>query len=221
MTATLLPYGEHALLVELDGLDEVLALDAALKAARETGGAPYDELVDVVPAARTVLLVLRPGAGTDSVAKEVTRLQEGLTGTGDDAGPGRDTTEVEIGVHYDGPDLDEVASLTGLSVEEVVAAHTGTPWQAAFAGFAPGFVYLAGGDPRLRVPRRDEPRTAVPAGAVGLAGEFSAVYPQSSPGGWQLLGHTDELMWSVDRERPALVQPGTLVRFFDVGAETR
>jgi allophanate hydrolase subunit 1 len=73
-------------------------------------------------------------------------------------------------VHYDGPDLDEVAELTGLSVEEVVAAHTGHDWRVAFGGFAPGFAYLIGGDPRLEVPRRSEPRTSVPGGSVALAG---------------------------------------------------
>ena len=93
--------------------------------------------------------------------------------------PSRRTTTdtVEIEVHYDGPDLADVAHRTGLSVAEVISAHTGTPWQAAFGGFAPGFSYLVGGDPRLRVPRRAEPRTSVPAGAVALAGEFSAIYP--------------------------------------------
>ena len=116
--------------------------------------------------------------------------------------------EVEIPVRYDGPDLDDVAGLTGLSRAEVVAAHTGTPWRVAFGGFAPGFAYLVGGDPRLRVPRRDRPRPRCPPGAVGLAGEFSGVYPRSSPGGWQLIGTTDAVLWDVDRDPPALLAPG-------------
>ena len=111
-------------------------------------------------------------------------------------------------VRYDGPDLDEVARLTGLTHAEVVAAHTGTPWRVAFGGFAPGFAYLVGGDPRLHVPRRDRPRPSVPAGSVGLAGEFSGVYPRSSPGGWQLLGTTDAVLWDADRDPPALLAPG-------------
>jgi KipI family sensor histidine kinase inhibitor len=123
---------------------------------------------------------------------------------------------VEIPVVYDGPDLDEVARLTGLAEDEVVAAHTGTPWRIAFGGFAPGFAYLVDGDPRLHVPRRAEPRTSVPAGAVGLAGEFSGVYPRPSPGGWQLLGRTDAPLWDVDRDPPALLQPGGWVRFVAV-----
>jgi KipI family sensor histidine kinase inhibitor len=83
----------------------------------------------------------------------------------------------------------------------------------AFGGFAPGFAYLVGGDPRLQVPRRDEPRTKVPAGAVGLAGEFSGVYPRQSPGGWQLIGRTDVAMWDLDRDPPALLTAGATVRF--------
>ncbi len=122
---------------------------------------------------------------------------------------------MEVRVRYDGPDLDEVARLTGLTVAEVVAAHTGTPWRVAFGGFAPGFAYLVGGDPRLRVPRRATPRPSVPAGSVGLAGEFSGVYPRSSPGGWQLLGTSEAPLWDERRDPPALLGPGALVRFVD------
>ena len=116
---------------------------------------------------------------------------------------------------YDGPDLADVASHTGLSEDEIVAAHTGAPWTVAFGGFAPGFAYLVGGDERLAVPRRESPRTSVPAGSVGLAGEFSGVYPRSSPGGWQLIGHTDAVMFDVDRDPPALLAPGAQVRFVE------
>jgi KipI family sensor histidine kinase inhibitor len=121
---------------------------------------------------------------------------------------------VVIDVVYDGPDLEEVGRLTGLGTAGVVEAHTGTPWRVAFGGFAPGFAYLAGGDPRLDVARRAEPRTSVPAGSVGLAGEFSGVYPRASPGGWQLIGRTDAVLW--DLERGALLQPGSSVRFREV-----
>ncbi|WP_377323398.1 allophanate hydrolase subunit 1 [Pimelobacter simplex] len=123
-----------------------------------------------------------------------------------------------MAVVYDGPDLAEVAGQTGLSEAEVVAAHTATPWRVAFGGFAPGFAYLVGGDPRLRVPRRAEPRTTVPAGSVGLAGEFSGVYPRASPGGWQLIGRTDVVLWDLDREPPALLAAGATVRFVAVPA---
>ncbi len=122
-----------------------------------------------------------------------------------------------MAVVYDGPDLEEVARLTRMTPAEVVAAHTGTAWRVAFGGFAPGFAYLVGGDPRLDVPRRDSSRPKVPAGAVGLAGGYSGVYPRSSPGGWQLLGTTDAVLWDVDRDPPALLAPGSTVRFVAVG----
>jgi KipI family sensor histidine kinase inhibitor len=130
--------------------------------------------------------------------------------------------DFEIDVVYDGPDLDEVARLAGMTPDQVVAAHTGTPWRVGFGGFAPGFAYLVGGmgaAERLNVPRQSEPRTRVPAGSVGLAGEFSAVYPRESPGGWQLIGRmaTDAAeLWDVDRDPPALLRPGMWVQFREV-----
>lgn len=195
-----LPCGDVGLLVEVDDLRAVLALDRAVRGAR------WPEVVDVVPAARTVLLHVAPG--TDLAALErVIRAVE-LTDVGRADGP-----VVEVDVVYDGPDLDEVAELTGLTVAQVVTAHTGRPWRVAFGGFAPGFAYLVDGDPRLEVPRRAEPRTRVPAGAVGLAGAFSGIYPRVSPGGWQLLGRTAVVLWDVDRDPPALLRPGASVQF--------
>ena len=119
-------------------------------------------------------------------------------------------------VRYDGPDLAGVAAHTGLTTDEVVAAHTGTRWRVGFVGFAPGFAYLVGGDRRLEVPRRPSPRTVVPPGSVGLASTFSAVYPRESPGGWQLIGRTDAVLWDADRDPPALLQPGSWVQFVAV-----
>jgi KipI family sensor histidine kinase inhibitor len=196
---TVLPCGDAGVLVEVSGTDEVLALAAALRANTPHG------VLDVVPAARTVLLTVEPGTDLAAVRRAVLELDV-EPGAADAVG---DT--VEIPVVYDGPDLDEVAELTGLGVDGVVAAHTDTPWRVAFGGFAPGFAYLVDGDPRLAVARRAEPRTTVPAGSVGLAGEFSGVYPRPSPGGWQLIGRTGLTLWSM--ESGALLQPGGLVRF--------
>jgi KipI family sensor histidine kinase inhibitor len=192
----------------------VLALDSAVRSAVEAGDPAFADVVDVVPAARTVLLVVREGTDVMPVRTALATLS--ATDTSAAASREGRPHVVEIPVRYDGPDLDEVCELTGLTLREVVVAHTQSPWLVAFSGFAPGFAYLAGGDSRLRVPRRNEPRTSVPAGSVGLAGEFSAVYPRSSPGGWQLLGHTDAVLWDIDRDPPALLQPGSVVRFVDV-----
>lgn len=209
MRTRILPAGDAALLVEVDGVQDVLALTAAL---RDNDSAVLDPVVDLVPAATTLLVSTTPGCDLGGLGAVIGRLAENLDPGADLAS---DSAEVRIPVRYDGADLDEVAQLTGLSPSEVIARHTGAPWRAAFGGFAPGFTYLVGGDPALEVPRRHESRTAVPAGAVALAGGYSAVYPAESPGGWQLIGTTDARLWDVDRNPPALIRPGAVVRFVD------
>ena len=225
LSVGVLPVGGEGLLLEVADLDAVLALDGALRAAVAAGHAPWRVVTDVVPAARTVLLLTQEGSDLVALRAAVLALADSVRPVrGSAGGPAPETAptshEVEIQVRYDGPDLDHVAGLTGLTPTEVVEAHTATPWRVAFGGFAPGFAYLVGGDPRLRVPRRDRPRPSVPAGAVGLAGEFSGVYPRSSPGGWQLLGTTAAVLWDAYRDPPALLGPGTTVRFVDVGPPT-
>ncbi len=124
---------------------------------------------------------------------------------------------VEIRVTYDGADLAQVADHTGLTLAEVVAAHQGSIWTVGFIGFAPGFPYLIGLDPRPRVPPRTTPRVRVEPGSVALAGEYCGIYPTASPGGWQLIGRTDETLWNEDWDPPALLSPGMRVRFVDQG----
>lgn len=207
----LLPMGDAALLVETSDIDAVLAIDAALSARVANGEGVWAQVDDLVPAARTVLVVARPTTNLGDLASEIRAATKGVT-AGDAAAV---SEELEVRVRYDGPDLEAVASHTGLTVDEVIAAHTETPWRVGFGGFAPGFAYLVGGDPRLLVPRLDSPRTCVPAGSVALAGEFSAIYPRQSPGGWQLIGTTDAALWDAHREPPALLVPGMTVRFKD------
>lgn len=208
------PYGDRAVLVELDDTAAALAYATTLAAAIAGSRSLADLVDDVVPGARTALVVARPGAPLDKLAAVVAPDRIGRYAEAEEAAAAdRQGEVVEIEVDYDGPDLADVATLTGLTQDEVVAAHTGTPWRVAFGGFAPGFAYLAGGDPLLQVPRRDTPRTTVPAGSVGLAGEFSGVYPRASPGGWQLIGTTELVLWDLDRDPPALLAPGATVRF--------
>ncbi|WP_435771979.1 5-oxoprolinase subunit B family protein [Nocardioides sp. SYSU DS0651] len=204
----LLPYGDRGLLVEVADAAEVLGCTDALRADPEVRGL----VADVVPGARTVLLVAGAGVPTGRLRAVVTaRLGSGRGRARPEQPDGGRV--IVVPVRYDGPDLGEVARLTGLSEPDVVAAHTGTPWRVAFGGFAPGFAYLAGGDPRLQVPRRDAPRQSVPPGSVGLAGEFSGVYPRASPGGWQLIGRTELALWDLRRDPPALLAAGSVVRF--------
>lgn len=195
---------DTGVLVEVADLAEVIALRDALSAQ------PLPQVTDVVPAARTLLLRVRPGTDLERVASAVAELPLDRRASPDSA------QTVTVPVRYDGEDLADVADLTGLTTGEVVRAHTAATWTVAFCGFAPGFGYMVGDDPRLYVPRRGEPRTRVPAGAVALAGEFTGVYPRASPGGWQLLGSTEARTWDLDREPPGLLRPGVRVRFTEV-----
>ncbi len=198
----ILPAGDAGVLVELADLGEVGRLYAALRRDPPPG------TLDLVPATRTVLVTLdRARTDPDAVAAAVRAL---TVPAADTAGA---ADLIEIHTRYDGPDLAEVATLTGLTEDEVVRRHGTTEWTVAFCGFAPGFAYLTGGDPALSVPRRTTPRTAVPAGSVGLADSFSGAYPRRMPGGWQLIGRTDAVLWDSDRDPPALLPPRTRVRF--------
>lgn len=189
--------GTSGLLVELPGLDDVLRLSAELRRRAPPG------LTEIVPAARTVLLV---GSGLEALAAE-------LPGWTPPPLAASAQAPVEIAVRYDGPDLDEVCALKGLTRDELIELHTGATLTTAFCGFAPGFGYLSGLPERLHVPRRGSPRTQVAAGSVGLAGEFTGVYPRASPGGWQIIGHAALALWDAARDPPNLLAPGTRVRF--------
>jgi 5-oxoprolinase (ATP-hydrolysing) subunit B len=194
----LLPYGERAVLVETDA-GRVLALSAA--ASRLPG------VVEVVPASRTLLVEFDPAVTSAGQIGDALRSAEAV------GQPAQGGEPVEIPVRYDGADLEAVAREVGFSAHEVATRHAAATYLVAFCGFSPGFAYLTGLDPALHVRRLPEPRTAVPAGAVGLAAEFTGVYPRSSPGGWRLIGHTDARLWDVARVPPALLTPGTSVRF--------
>jgi KipI family sensor histidine kinase inhibitor len=199
-----LPYGDRALLVEVADLPAVAAVRSALERS------PLPGQRDLVPAARTVLVVL-DRAPSDLDVATLRRLVPDAPASGTTA------ASVELPVVFDGADLADVAELTGRSVRALVAALTSVELTVAFGGFAPGFGYLSGLPEDLHLPRRATPRTRVPAGSVALAGSFAGVYPQASPGGWQLVGRTDAVLFDVDRDPPALLVPGASVRFRDVG----
>ncbi|NHC45285.1 5-oxoprolinase subunit B family protein [Motilibacter aurantiacus] len=199
------PCGETGLLVELAHDDDVLGAYFALASSVPPG------VTDLVPAQRTVLVTFDP---TLTTAEAVAAWAWSTPPRAAGAAPGR---TVEIPVAYDGEDLAEVAAAAGLTVEDVVRLHSATEFRAAFCGFAPGFAYLRGLPEQLHLPRRPTPRTRVPGGAVAIAGEYSAVYPGPSPGGWHLLGTSPTLMWDLTRRPPGLVQPGDAVRFMATG----
>lgn len=198
-----LDYGERALLLEVepervsDYVETLARLDTP-------------EIVSIVPAAQTVLVEVRSASDLGPVRFRLEDLQP------EPAGP-QTNEEVEIDITYDGPDLEWIAEQARLSVDEVVAAHSGSVFRVQFCGFSPGFGYLSGLDPRLHLPRRQSPRTSVPAGSVSIANAYSAVYTATTPGGWHLIGRTDTVLFDAARfdhgESPALFRPGVIVRF--------
>ncbi|WP_051021474.1 5-oxoprolinase subunit B family protein [Nocardia araoensis] len=211
------PAGDRALLITPQRRDMVTELVTALR------DRPIPGVQDLLPAAETVLLTLDSPRVAEAVHRSLTTLlvtldadRSAAVSRGTSAENAFRAEPLSIPVRYDGADLDDVARMLGITTAEVIAAHTGTVWRCAFVGFAPGFGYLESPDERLSVPRRAQARTSIPAGAVALAGGYSAVYPRSTPGGWQLIGSTDLRMWDVERDPPALIRAGATVRFLDV-----
>jgi KipI family sensor histidine kinase inhibitor len=209
MSRRLLPSGDAALLVECDSLEEVLALHDALAADPRPG------VVELVPAARTILVAIDPARlPLESAATWVRRIpaEAGSRWAGATADP------VAIPVVYDGEDLAATAALLAVSPEALVAAHTAAEWRVAFVGFAPGFGYLVSDGWPFEVPRLGAPRPRVPAGSVAIAGAFGGVYPRQSPGGWRLIGRTGATLWDPGSAEPALLAPGRRVRFEAIGS---
>lgn len=198
------PYGDRALLVDVEDLVAVHALDAALR--RD----PPDGLVDLVPASRSLLLTF---ATADHAARAAPALDRAATVGPPDAA---DQPLVRIPTRYDGPDLADVAASTGLSPAEVVRRHVERTYVVSFMGFAPGFGYLGPLDETLRVPRLRTPRTRVPAGSVAIADDSTAVYPSDSPGGWRLVGRTDLVLFDPTATPPSPLATGTRVQFVPV-----
>ncbi len=199
----LLPSGSTSLLIEVDGINEVLALYAALVDAK------LDGVIDLVPAASTVLLVIDPTATSLSTVTAAVRTVTPRRGDQ------KEGERVEVPVTYDGEDLEGAAQILGCDAVELIRRHKAAEWTVAFCGFIPGFGYLTSPTWLFEVPRRSSPRTRVPTGAVGLAGGFSGVYPGVSPGGWQLIGRTELTMFDPARDPAGILRPGVRVHFVD------
>lgn len=218
-----LPVNLHSVLIELASLDETLMLYQALQIAA------LPEITEMVPAARTLLIRVKRTELRLPLVQKIHRLNL-------QRGAARCQQRVVIPVCYNGEDLGAVAEFYGSSVQALISHHQQTRWKVAFIGFAPGFAYLVseeqasctpqGDKPplqrqRWQTPRRDTPRPRIPPGSVALAGEFSGIYPQSSPGGWQLIGQTAYRMWDTARTPAALLQPGMEVQFVDENSTQR
>ncbi|KKW69308.1 hypothetical protein AAV94_00345 [Lampropedia cohaerens] len=206
-----LPVSDAALMVELADLRQTLALFEVLQQA------PLPGVRETVPAARTILLEFAPWqTSAAALAAQLRQCWQQALAQLRAGDVTRQGLQIEIPVRYEGQDLEALAERLGMSVAQLIECHTSCEYQAAFAGFAPGFVYLAGNPFGQSIPRLASPRTRVPAGSVAVAGDFSAIYPKDSPGGWQLLGVTPCQMWDMRRSEPVLLRPGMRVRFVDM-----
>lgn len=192
-------------LIEFPSLEETIATYYFLQHSQH----PY--IQEMIPAARTILVYF------DCLCIDVKKLIQWISAQKIKQDFFNTGKEVVLQVDYQGADLTHVAEYLGISVDEVIYKHTHSHWQVAFIGFAPGFAYLVCPDhPFTSIPRLASPRKKIRAGSVGLAGEYSGVYPKDSPGGWQLIGQTDEKMWDIHRAQPALLLPSDQVIFKDV-----
>ena len=209
------PLGDCAVQVVLGDAPGEPARRRVAAAARRVAGLPG--LIECVPGFTTLTIHYDPlqfGSLESSLAHALADLDESA---------GDDGRLVEIPVCYGGelgPDLESVASLHGLAADEVVALHAAGDYRVHLVGFVPGFPYLGGLDAKLATPRRDSPRTAVPAGSVGIGGAQTGIYPVESPGGWQLIGRTPLRLFDARRDPPALLRAGDRIRFVAVDAET-
>lgn len=191
---TLRPYGARALLAEVPDAPTRRALTAWLESTEHSS-------VDIVPAESTVLLDVSDLSVDESTAQQALRRLSAQLRDLDlttlppaTASSGSSHT---IDVRYDGPDLATVAEQLAMSTDALIRWHASTPWTVEFLGFMPGFGYLTRADHNREVDRRHSPRSAIPTGSVGFAGSYCGVYPRSSPGGWQLVGHTEHVMFDV------------------------
>ncbi|HET9032352.1 MAG TPA: 5-oxoprolinase subunit PxpB [Dokdonella sp.] len=212
--------GEDALLLRFgDAVDGAINQRVHACVAVLEGNRPA-WLIDIVPAFATLALCIDLDAFTDA-AEPLAELRRWLASQRfdkieDERAEG--TRSHSIRVRYGGefgPDLEAVAAHAGLSAEEVIHRHSAAEYRVGMLGFAPGFPYLIGMHASLSMPRHATPRTNVSAGSVGIAGAQTGIYPRSGPGGWQIIGGTEEALFDAGRESPALLQPGDIVRFVD------
>jgi allophanate hydrolase subunit 1 len=226
VSVRVVPFGDRAVLaiVPEGDVDPDGAAVHRLAAAIERWGSTRSGWGPVVPAAESVLVRVDPrDPGPEAASATLAAALAGDIAGRDDqpvAAPGGALPVLELPTRYggeDGPDLDWVAARAGLSAAAVVDRHAARVYRVRFLGFAPGFGYLGAVDPAIAVPRLETPRVHVPAGSVAIAGDRTAVYPSTSPGGWRIIGRTDAALWDPWRDPPGQLVPGRRVRFVPLG----
>lgn len=214
---TVHPYGETALTAVFgDGISEdlyrrVRALTSALE------GDPPRGLSELIPAYNSLLVVYDP---REAAYEDLAAIVRDRAARSAEAVPGPSRV-ARIPVCYEpphAPDLEDVARHAGLSPAEVVSIHSAGAYLVYMLGFTPGFPYLGGLDDRIAAPRRATPRTRIPAGSVGIADRQTGIYPQASPGGWNLIGRTPAILFDPTRTPPALLAAGMYIRFTPISA---
>ncbi|MES2003865.1 MAG: 5-oxoprolinase subunit PxpB [Bacteroidota bacterium] len=217
------PCGDHAITLELGEVidiainQKVMAVYHRLLSQKITG------VIDIIPAYSSLTLVydvltLAKKQAGGSVYERMKQLLE------KEAASVNDTTNtlsplVRIPVCYDAslaPDLASLAETHQLSIEDVIALHTGKTYRVYMIGFLPGFAYMGSVDEKINTPRKPQPRTKVPAGSVGIAGEQTGIYPLDSPGGWQLIGQTPVKLFDTANSNPCFLNPGDEVEFYAI-----
>lgn len=210
------PLGDRAVQIVLGDAPDEATRRRIAAASHRLAGARVPGVVECVPGFTSLTIHYDPVQAAGGLHSSLSHVLAEL-----DESAGDDGRLVEIPVCYGGeygPDLESVASLHGLAPDEVVALHAAGEYRVHLVGFVPGFPYLSGLDARLATPRRDSPRTAVPAGSVGIGGAHTGVYPVESPGGWELIGRTPLRLFDAHRDAPALLRAGDRVRFRPVDA---
>ncbi|MBI2686523.1 MAG: 5-oxoprolinase subunit PxpB [Acidobacteria bacterium] len=189
--------------------DQSLYLDAAPEATNLHALLHIPGVVNIHPAYESTLIVFDPELTThEAIQQAVLTLPP--------KPPGAQPTRHEIPIHYDGPDLPNVAQLHSISIERVIELHANAEYKVAFLGFVPGFAYLKGLPELLKTPRLSSPRKSVPAGSLGIAGAQTGIYPISTPGGWQLIGRTEVTLFNPANTPMSLLQTGDTVKFIPV-----
>lgn len=212
------PMGDRGLLIYFEEVispevnRKVRALSQGIAAARIAG------VQEIVPAYRSVLVCYDPLAiAFDDLCL---RIREIETKLGELVLPRPRLFRIPVCYGGEmGPDLPYVAEYNGLTEEEVIAIHSGATYLVYMIGFLPGFPYLGGMSPRIATPRLPAPRTKIPAGSVGIAGDQTGIYPLESPGGWRIIGRTPIKLYNPDRDPPVLLTPGDFVKFFPVSRD--